>query len=307
MNVLTVVTALLSALFNAATSVLQRRAAVQPYEQPYEVPGRGAKAATARLARLLSHPYWWAGATAMLLSAVFQVIALDAGELSVVQPLLASELLFTLLIGAVVFRHWPGAGTWRPFVMLAGGLALFLLSASPSQGGDRADDWRWLVVGGGLACCVAALLAAALRRRGPLQAATLGTATAACFAVTAALIKEVTGRFPYGPVAVLTTWHTYAGAATGLLSVLLLQWTLRAGTLAVSQPALTLGDALISVALGGLLFGESIALGWRLLPESVGVVLMAAGIVGLTRSPVVSGGGSWDEVASESSVVRRDT
>ncbi|MFB7498832.1 DMT family transporter [Streptomyces sp. NPDC056161] len=303
MNVLTVVTALLSALFNAATSVLQRRAAVQPSA----VPGRGPRAALARLGGLLSQPYWWAGASAMVLSALFQVIALDAGQLALVQPLLTSELLFTLLIGAVVFRHWPGARTWRPFVMLAGGLALFLLSASPSHGGDQAGDWRWLVVGGGLACCVTALLAAAVRVRGPLQAATLGIATAACFAVTAALIKEVTGRFPYGPGAVLTTWHTYAGAATGVLSVLLLQWTLRAGTLAVSQPAMTLGDALISVTLGGLLFGETIALGWRLLPEAVGIGLMAAGIVGLTRSPVVGGAGSWDEVTPESPGVRRDT
>ncbi|MGW2640173.1 DMT family transporter, partial [Streptomyces sp. NPDC001348] len=243
MNVLTVVMALLSALSNAAAAVLQRRAAVEPDE----VTGRGARAAAARLAGLLSRPYWWAGATAMGLSAVFQVIALDAGELSVVQPLLATELLFTLLVGAVVFRHRPGAGTWRSFVMLAGGLALFLLSASPSPGSNRAADLRWLAVGGGLAGCVAILLGAARRMRGPLQAATLGTATAACFAVTAALIKEVTGRFPEGPAAVLTTWHTYAGAATGLLSVLLLQWTLRAGTLAASQPALTLGDALISV------------------------------------------------------------
>ncbi|MGW7253530.1 DMT family transporter [Streptomyces sp. NPDC054834] len=296
MNVLTVVMALLSALSNATASVLQRRAAVEPDE----VTGRGAKAAMARLAGLLSHPHWWAGAAALMLSAVFQVIALDAGQLSVVQPLLASELLFTLLVGAAVFRHRPGAGTWRSFVMLAGGLALFLLSASPSPGSERADDWRWLVVGGGLACCVAVLLAAARRMRGPLQAATLGTATAACFAVTAALIKEVTGRFAAGPTAVLTTWHTYAAAVTGLLSVLLLQWTLRAGTLAASQPALTLGDALISITLGGLLFGESIALGWRMLPEAVGVGLMAAGIVGLTRSPVVASGGSWDEVESES-------
>jgi hypothetical protein len=302
MNVLTVVTALLSAMFNAAASVLQRRAAVQPYA----VAGHGVTAALARLVGLLSQPYWWAGAGAMVLSAVFQVLALDRGQLAVVQPLLASELLFTLLIGAGVFRHWPGGRTWRSFVMLAGGLALFLLSASPSQGGNRAGDWRWLVVGGALACCVAALLAAALRLRGPLQAATLGTATAACFAVTAALIKEVTGRFSYGPAAVLTTWQTYAGAATGLLSVLLLQWTLRAGTLAVSQPAMTLGDALISVMLGVLLFGESIVLGWRLLPAAVGVGLMAAGIVGLTRSPVGSGNGGWDEVAPESSGAHRD-
>ncbi|MCX3058310.1 DMT family transporter [Streptomyces beihaiensis] len=292
MNVLTVVMALLSALANAAASVLQRRAAVEPDG----VRGHGVKAATARLAGLLRRPYWWAGAAAMMLSAVFQVIALDAGQLSVVQPLLASELLFTLLVGAIVFRRRPGAGTWRSFVMLAGGLAVFLFSASPSPGADRADDWRWLAVGGALACCVGVLLAIAVRVSGPLQAAMLGTAAAACFAVTAALIKEVTARFPQGPAAVLATWHTYAGAVTGLLSVLLLQWTLRAGTLTASQPALTLGDAVISVTLGGLLFGESIALGWRVLPEAVGVGLMAVGIVGLTRSPVMTVDASWDEV-----------
>lgn len=300
MNALTVVMALLSALFNAAASVLQRRAAVEPAE----VSGRSPRAVAARLAGIVSHPYWWAGATAMLLSAVFQVVALGTGQLAVVQPLLASELLFTLLIGAAVFRRRPGAGMWASFAMLAGGLALFLLSASPSQGGDRAGDWRWLAVGGVLACCVAALLAVAPRLRGPLQATTLGTATAACFALTAALVKEVTGRFPEGVPGVLTTWHTYAAAAVGLLAVLLLQWTLRAGSLSASQPALTLGDALISVALGVLLFGESIALGWRLLPEAAGVALMAAGIVGLTRSPAVTAGGSWDEVETESSAAR---
>ncbi|WP_369221139.1 DMT family transporter [Streptomyces sp. R39] len=303
MNLLTVAMALLSALSNGAASVLQRRAAVEPDE----VSGSGARAVAARLAGLLSRPYWWAGATAMMLSAVFQVIALDAGQLSVVQPLLASELLFTLLIGAVVFRRRPDGRTWWSFVMLAGGLAVFLLSASPSPGTvERAGDWRWLAVGGGLACGVGVLLAVASAVRGPRQAATLGAATAACFAVTAALIKEVTARFPQGPAAVLTTWHTYAGAVTGLLSVLLLQWTLRAGTLAASQPALTIGDALISVALGGLLFGESIALGWRLLPEAVGVGLMATGIVGLTRSPVVTDGGGWDEAEPEPPGARRD-
>lgn len=294
MSVLTVVMALLSALANAAASVLQRRAALEPDQ----ITGHGAAVAGARLMRLLRRPFWWAGAAALALSAIFQVVALDSGRLSVVQPLLATELLFTLLIGAVVFRHRAGRGTWVSFVMLAGGLALFLVAASPSHGGDTASNWRWLIVGGGLACGVAVVLALATRVRGPVQATALGLATAACFAVTAALIKEVTGRFPAGAAAVLTTWHTYAGALTGLVSVLLLQWTLRAGTLAASQPALTLGDALISVALGGLLFGERIVLGLHLIPEVAGVGLMAAGVVGLTRSPMVVGGDGWDESAA---------
>ncbi|WP_262413417.1 DMT family transporter [Actinacidiphila acidipaludis] len=284
--------ALLSAAFNAATSVLQRRAAVEPATSS----GRGPAAAWARAAFLLSQPQWWAGAGAMALSAVCQVIALDVGELSVVQPLLASELLFTLLIGAVVFHRRPDAGTWSSFAVLAAGLALFLAAADPSGGGETADRERWLAVGAVLVAALGFLLGIAAHTGGPLRAAALGSATSVCFAATAALIKEVTVRFPDGAMGVLTTWQTYAAAAVGLTAVLLLQWTLRAGTLAVSQPALTLGDALISVALGVLLFGEDIATGWRLLPELLGACLMAIGVAGLTRSPAVATGERWDDV-----------
>ncbi|MDT3400877.1 hypothetical protein RKE29_30480, partial [Streptomyces sp. B1866] len=128
--------------------------------------------------------------------------------------------------------------------------------------------------------------------RGAPRAAVLGCATAVCFACTAALVKEVTGRLAAGPAAVAAGWWPYAAAGVGLLSLLLLQATLRAGTLAASQPALTLGDAVVSVALGWALFGERIALGPRLLPEMVGALLVAAGSLGLCRSPAVAGG--WD-------------
>jgi hypothetical protein len=70
---------------------------------------------------------------------------------------------------------------------------------------------------------------------------------------------------------------------------------------------MTLGDALISVALGGLLFGETIALGWYLLPEAAGVGLMATGIVGLARSPLVASGRSRDTAQADSTGAGRDT
>src|SRR5690606_31858945 len=112
------------------------------------------------------------------------------------------------------------------------------------------------------------------------------------FSLTAALLKEVTGRFPDGWGAVLGTWPVYATAAVGVVAFLLLQSAFRAGTLAASQPALTLGDALTSVALGWALFGEQITLGVRVVPAVIGVVLMGAGAAGLARAPSVSG--EWD-------------
>ena len=295
MNALTVLMALLSAMSNAAATVLQRHASVglRP------LPGSGPRVVTERLLQPLARLGWWGGAVATGVSAICQVIALDAGRLSVVQPLLATELLFALLIGALVFRRRPGLALWRAFLMLAFGLAIFLLAASPSGGGNDASGARWLAVGGALAGFVVVLVLVALHLRGLARAAVLGTATAACFATTAALIKEVTGRFPDGAGAVLTTWYTYVAAAVGLLSVVLLQWTLRTGSLTGSQPALTLGDALISVALGALLFGERIALGWHIVFEVLGVVLMAVGVLGLTGvHHALAGAAEWDETTS---------
>ncbi|MDW6065075.1 DMT family transporter [Streptomyces sp. FXJ1.4098] len=297
-DALTVLLALLSALANGAASVLQRRAAMEQEQEqelepePDQRAGRRAGQALLRLARLLRRPFWLAGGAAMVVSAVAQVGALAVGRLSVVQPLLVTELLFTLVVGSLVFRHRPDGRTWLAFVTLAAGLAIFLVAADPSHGQGAAKNGRWLPVGLLAALAVGVLTAAARALRGPARAAVLGCATAACFACTAALIKEFTGRFSGGVAAVFTSWPLYAVCGVGLLSFLLLQSTLRAGTLAASQPALTLGDALMSIVLGWVLFGERIALGPRIVPEAIGVALMAAGIVGLSHSPAVADG--WD-------------
>jgi uncharacterized membrane protein len=292
MNALTVVTALLSALSNAASLVLQRRASVAVAP----VAGHGVRASVRRFIQPLTRLMWWCGALATLLSAAFQVIALDSGALSLVQPLLASELLFSLLLGAILFGQRPSGALWRSFVMLAFGLALFLVAASPSGGRDTAPGIRWLAAGCVLAGVLVALVLTALRVRGTLRAAVLGSATAVGYATTAALIKEVTARFSGGAEAVLTTWHTYAAAAVGLLSVLLLQWALRAGSLTGSQPALTLGDAMLSVALGVFLFGETINLGWHVVTELLGMALIGYGVYGLTSVHAATAGeAEWDD------------
>lgn len=292
MNALTVVTALLSALSNAASLVLQRRASVAVAP----VAGHGVRASVRRFIQPLTRVMWWCGALATLLSAAFQVIALDSGALSLVQPLLASELLFSLLLGAILFGQRPSGALWRAFVMLACGLALFLVAASPSGGRDTAPGIRWLAAGCVLAGVLVALVLTALRVRGTVRAAVLGSATAVGYATTAALIKEVTARFSGGAEAVLTTWHTYAAAAVGLLSVLLLQWALRAGSLTGSQPALTLGDAMLSVALGVFLFGETINLGWHVVTELLGMALIGYGVYGLTSVHAATAGeAEWDD------------
>ncbi|RRQ80701.1 DMT family transporter [Streptomyces griseofuscus] len=283
--------ALCSALANAASSVLQRRAAA--VDTPAEPGGPGALLRGLR--RLLRRPDWLAGVALLMLSAVMQGWALAVGSLSLVQPLLATELLFTLIVGGLVFRRRPGGRTWLAFVALAVGLALFLLSAAPRPGRDDATSRAWLMAGG-VACAVVLLLVLAARTvRGPARAALLGLASAVSFATTAALLKESVGRLRLGPGVMFSHWSPYATAAVGLVAFLLLQSALGAGSLAASQPALTLGDALTSVALGWALFEESVQLGLRMIPEAIGIVLIGAGSIGLANT--LSAERGWDAPA----------
>ncbi|MGW2035760.1 DMT family transporter [Streptomyces argyrophylli] len=287
MMALTVLLALLAALSNASASVLQRRAAVQ--EEPDQ---DGRASVLRRFAHLLRRPSWLAGAGLLGLSSLLQAGALAVGSLSLVQPLLTAELLFTLAVGSVVFRRRPKARTWLAFVALAGGLALFLLAAAPSAGRPTARPGDWLLGGGGALGVVVLLVLLARPARGASRAALLGLASAVSFATTAALLKEAVGRLGQGPAEMFGHWSLYATGVAGLVAFLLLQGALGAGSLTASQPALTLGDALTSVVLGWVLFGESIHLGLSLLPEAIGVALIGAGSIGLVHSPSV--GGEWD-------------
>ncbi|CAM5311189.1 hypothetical protein [Streptomyces coeruleorubidus] len=60
---------------------------------------------------------------------------------------------------------------------------------------------------------------------------------------------------------------------------------MQAGPLVASQPALTLGDAMVSLALDITLYEETVRAGWWLLPQLFGVALSAAGVLALSRIP----------------------
>jgi drug/metabolite transporter (DMT)-like permease len=286
---LAVLCALVCAAANATVSVLQRLAAL----------GRSGSDSGRQRPRLLHSKAWWAGCAAMALAAAAQASALGLGSLSLVQPLLASELLFALVLGRLVFRRGPGRRTWLAFTALACGLAAFLVATDPSAGGGPAPTAHWLPVGLAVLLAVLTMVTAALRTSGAWRAALLGCATATGFALTAALIRDLTLRIgASGAAHLLGDWPLYAVAVAGGGSFVLLQATLRAGSLRFSQPALTLGDALVSLVLGHLLFGEQLSLGLRAIPAAAGGALIVAGVIGLSRAKVSASG--WDTADARS-------
>ena len=63
---------------------------------------------------LLRNPVWLAGWAALAGGFVFQALALHVGQLSVVQPLLVTELVFALLLRRVWLRQHIRGATWWP-------------------------------------------------------------------------------------------------------------------------------------------------------------------------------------------------
>ncbi|MEE4545170.1 DMT family transporter [Streptomyces sp. V4-01] len=276
--VLCVLFALLGAASNATGTVLQRKAALA-------VPPEDALHPRL-LVDMMRQPVWLLGICGVAGAALFQALALVAGPLALAQPVFILELPFALLIAMpVLHRALPGSG-WVAVGCMVGGLVVALASAAPSGGSTQAPMALWipaLIVCGG----AMVLTVAASRRRpsGTARAALLGTAAAIGNALTAALIKSSADTFSqHGGRAFLTAWQTYAFAVCGIWAVFLLENSLQAGPIAASQPALTLGDATVSLLLGVTLYGERIRTGWWIVPELAAVGVITLGTLYLSRA-----------------------
>ena len=278
---LTLVIAVLAALCNAVASVAQRLVARKvPNSESFR---------PVMLLDLARHRTWWIGIGGVIGGAVCQAAALSSGRISMVQPILATELPLTLLIAAAVFHRGFGRRAAIGALCLTVGVAVLLVSVSPSGGSSTAPGTSWLVAGIATAVFLGGLVCAGLMTRAGPRAALLGTATATGFAFTAALMKEAMGKLAIGIVPLLTTWQTYAAIGVGIGTLFLLQNALQAGTLAASQPAVTVGDALLSIIYGVTLYGEELRLGMWTIPAIAGLALISAGAVELSRSPLVTG------------------
>ncbi|MFF5442403.1 DMT family transporter [Streptomyces achromogenes] len=272
---LAAVFAVAGAASNAVGTAFQRKAA--------SVSTRGG---LRLLAELVHRPIWMIGMAGVACAALFQSLALVNGPLALVQPLFILELPFALLIAApLMHRRLPRSGWWGVGGCVAG-LAVLLLAAAPHGATDQAPLTRWLPTLLLCAGAMAALVGLAGPGRPPARrAALLAAASATGNALTAALLKSASGTFAdHGLAAFLRSWQTYGFALTGVAAVLLLENALQAGPLAAAQPALTIGDAVVSLTLGITLFGERVRTGWWLVPELCGALLIVVGVLVLSRA-----------------------
>ena len=281
-ELLCVIFALLTAASNAVAAVLQRKAAAQvPLERSMHV---------SLIADLMHRRVWLAGIAMVIVAAVAQATALAFGPIALVQPIFIIELPLTLLLSTLLFRGRDSLHLlpWRAIIITTVALGAGLAAAQPSGAIDSARDTSWMIALIVTAAFEAVLISTAVGLRGEPRAALLGLAAACGYALTAALLKNAMADLNVGVAEFFTSWHIYAVAVAGVGSLFLLQNALQAGSLVASQPMLTVGDALISIAYGVTLFGEVLRDGWWLVPQLIALAAIIYGCVQIAKSPLAS-------------------
>jgi drug/metabolite transporter (DMT)-like permease len=282
-----IVLALIASGFTATASVAQRRAAaLAPARMSFS---------WRLVGYLLKRPAWFVGIASMILGFVFQVEALRLGSLTVVQPLIATELVIVFGVIAVHDPHRVHGRDWLSALGVVVGLGAFLALARPSGGHTHSSTSMWVLAGVSTFALagVSTVLAYLPPGKGRLpsagrKAALLGIAAATGFGFVAAVIKELSSHLSQGPSGVFSNWSPYVLLLSGAAAMFLASNAFQAGSLAASQPGLTIVDPLVASALGVVLFGERLNHAPAAFTgEILAVALLVISVVVLSRSPLV--------------------
>jgi drug/metabolite transporter (DMT)-like permease len=235
---------------------------------------------------LFRNPLWLFGWVALAAAFLFQALALHNGLISVVQPLLVTELIFALVLRRFWIHQSIRLVTWGAAALTCVGLAVFLVAGEPQGGQPTPLSHHWIAAG--VTCSAGAAVLVALGQWGsPSRRAGLyASAAAIMWALVAVFIKTTTDTFTqFGVGGMFLHWPVYALAVSGLAGVWLQQAALHVGPLRVSQPLLVIIDPLVSIALSVWLFDE------RFIPDAVTLTVaaisfaaMCVGVVLLTQT-----------------------
>ncbi len=206
--------------------------------------------------------------------------------MSVVQSILITELVFSLVIGRVWLHRVVRPAAWVSASVTVLGLTVFLIMSQPDGGHPQATTSAWLpallTLGGATVLCVV------LARRGsPVRRAALyGSASAIVAATLATFLKSTTETLTTeGIPAVVVHGSLYGLVIAMFVSTVLTQAALHYGPLAVSQPLMVIVDPFISILLGIWLYGERFTGGPAAIAGAAAAfAAMVVGVVLLART-----------------------
>ena len=244
----------------------------------------------ALIAELLRQRRWLAGIAIMLVGQGLSAWTIGHVDLSLAEPLLATDLIFALIVAVPLTGERLRKSELLGAILLSGGVAALSVSRSVSSQGvhfGSAQYWWAAAVIGGIALW---LVRAGWRRTGQLRAALTGTASGLIFGIADALTRrtvEIISSHSFS--AALTSWPPYCLVAASLIGLWLMESSFNSAPLHASLPAITAAEPVAGILLGVVVFGDVVHISPGILAlQAAGIVALVAGVILVARAPALS-------------------
>jgi drug/metabolite transporter (DMT)-like permease len=239
------------------------------------------------ITQLLRQRIWLAGVAVMVVGQALSAWGLGHLSLTVSEPLLATNLIFALLLAAPISGEIPRRTELAGAVLLCLGVGALSASRSVralSESFGSFSHWPAAAIIAGIAAGLAiAGRNGPLRLRATLTGAGGGLLLGIADALTRRSVEIVDG---HGLAPLLTTWPGYAVICTAAVGLWLVESAFSAGHLHASLPAITAAEPLAGITLGILVFGDVVHVSpWLLALQAAGLAAMVAGTILVARAP----------------------
>jgi len=238
-----------------------------------------------RLVAYLARQWLWLAGIALAAGAyALQALALAFGPLTLVAPIVATDLLFALPFAARWSRLPMRPVDWAGCAMVGGGIAVFLVASPPASGRSDASARDWVLAFVVVALVSAVAITAGMSSRGPARPALLAVAAGTVFGLTAAVTLSLTRLLRRESLdSVLGHWQPWVVVALGAAGLLLSMSAFQAGPLSASLPVVDTVEPVSAVVIGTAVFGE------RLAASPAGLALQLAAAAGALAGIVLLG------------------
>jgi drug/metabolite transporter (DMT)-like permease len=246
---------------------------------------------------LFHQPRWLLGIGAMVAGQILAAWSIGNLPLAFVEPLLATNLVFALLLAVPIakaqLRFWEITGA----LVLCSGVALLSASRSAKPIGLSFGSFSHWPAAALIAFIAFSCVQAGRRRPGRARAMLTGVGAGLVFGIQDALTRQtLQALHNAGFSGMLSTWAPYALVGAGATGIWLMQSAFSAGPLNVSLPAISAGEPVVGILLGVIVFGDRIQdTPGELAIYAGGLAALVIGVIMVGRSPALSQLRAWTE------------
>jgi hypothetical protein len=243
-------------------------------------------------ADLLRRPRWLAGLATMVAGQLLSAWVIGHMALSLAEPLLAANLLFALLLAGPVSKQAVYKSEIIGALLLMAGVTT--LSVARNVQAVQVPVGRpayWPYAGAAAAVVAYGFVQLGRRHSGGLRATLTGVSAGVVFGIQDALTRQTVPMLDSGHIIrLLASWPAYCLIVAGVIGLWLMQSAFSAAPLHASLPAITAAEPVTGIALGIIVFGDTVPLSPGMIAvQLAGFAALVVGVIMVARAPALAG------------------